>query len=194
MYSAVGDGGQRLGYDGIPRSWGTIPHSRRSRPWRGQGQGGCVRRAEPATSLNGNATRLPSQLDWLVVKDNCSPKRELWYQAPEVKDGRVSIGDNKTEIFLLPSTQIAEYDGSFTKTRSAVAVALQGGRRARRLPHRHLVLPQPREAPEEGVRRSTAPRDQDGTTCSGISIRFRREAALSGEPDALRSCARSTAT
>src|SRR2546427_13285125 len=35
---------------------------------------------------------------------------------PEVKNGEVKIGDIKTEIFFFPSTQIAEYDGSFTNT------------------------------------------------------------------------------
>src|SRR5207247_2085124 len=39
-----------------------------------------------------------------------------WYLAPEVKSGEVEIGDIKTEVFCFPSTQIAEYDGSFTNT------------------------------------------------------------------------------
>src|SRR5213076_2975240 len=72
----------------------------------------------PATSLNGSATRLAMrQLDWLVVKDNWLTETAThWYLGPEVKKGEVKIADIKTEIFFFPSTQIAEYDGSFTNT------------------------------------------------------------------------------
>ena len=72
----------------------------------------------PATSLNGTATRRAlRQLDWLVVKDNWLTETAThWYLAPEVKNGEVKIEDIKTEIFFFPSTQIAEYDGSFTNT------------------------------------------------------------------------------
>ena len=82
-------------------------------PW-AAGGGALV----PATSLNGTATRRAlRQLDWLVVKDNWLTETAThWYLAPEVKNGEVKIEDIKTEIFFFPSTQIAEYDGSFTNT------------------------------------------------------------------------------
>jgi formate dehydrogenase major subunit len=72
----------------------------------------------PATSLNGGATRHAlRQLDWLVVKDNwLTESATYWYLGPEVKQGQVKPEDIKTEIFFFPSTQIAEYDGSFTNT------------------------------------------------------------------------------
>src|SRR5207245_5290236 len=39
-----------------------------------------------------------------------------WYLGHEVKNGELKIADIKTEIFFFPSTQIAEYDGSYTNT------------------------------------------------------------------------------
>jgi len=75
-------------------------------------------RAEPGDVIERQRTRLAlRQLDWLVVKDNwLTETASYWYQAPEVKDGRIHSSDIKTEIFFFPSTQIAEYDGSFTNT------------------------------------------------------------------------------
>ncbi len=72
----------------------------------------------PATSLNGGAQRQAMRtLDWLVVKDNwLTETATQWYSAPELKDGDLKVEDNKTEIFFFPSTQIAEYEGSFTNT------------------------------------------------------------------------------
>ena len=52
-----------------------------------------------------------------MVKDNWLTETAThWYLGPEVKNGEVKIADIKTEIFFFPSTQIAEYDGSFTNT------------------------------------------------------------------------------
>jgi formate dehydrogenase major subunit len=57
------------------------------------------------------------KLEWLVVKDNwLTETATQWYSAPEIKDGDVNVKDINTEIFFFPSTQIAEYDGSFTNT------------------------------------------------------------------------------
>ncbi|MBO0742948.1 MAG: molybdopterin-dependent oxidoreductase, partial [Hyphomicrobiaceae bacterium] len=84
----------------------------------GRVKGMCCVGQNPATSLNGSATRRAlRELDWLVVKDNWLTETAThWYLAPEVKDGTVHVGDIKTEVFFFPSTQIAEYDGSFTNT------------------------------------------------------------------------------
>jgi formate dehydrogenase major subunit len=72
----------------------------------------------PATSLNGSAQRAAMRkLEWLVVKDNwLTETATQWYSAPEIKNGDVKVEDINTEIFFFPSTQIAEYDGSFTNT------------------------------------------------------------------------------
>jgi len=84
----------------------------------GKIKGAVIVGQNPATSLNGTATRRAlRQLDWLVVKDNWLTETAThWYLAPEVKTGETKIADIKTEIFFFPSTQIAEYDGSFTNT------------------------------------------------------------------------------
>jgi len=84
----------------------------------GKIKGAVIVGQNPATSLNGTATRRAlRQLDWLVVKDNWLTETAThWYLAPEVKSGETKIADIKTEIFFFPSTQIAEYDGSFTNT------------------------------------------------------------------------------
>src|SRR3982751_5084242 len=72
----------------------------------------------PATSLNGSAQRRAMRkLEWLVVKDNwLTETATQWHSAPEIKAGDVKVEDIKTEIFFFPSTQVAEYDGSFTNT------------------------------------------------------------------------------
>ena len=72
----------------------------------------------PATSLNARFEREGlRKLEWLVVKDNWLTETAThWYTAPEIKDGSIDVDDIPTEVFFFPSTQIAEYDGSFTNT------------------------------------------------------------------------------
>jgi formate dehydrogenase major subunit len=72
----------------------------------------------PATSLNGSAQRRAMRkLEWLVVKDNwLTETATQWYSAPEITDGDVNVEDSQTEVFFFPSTQIGEYQGSFTNT------------------------------------------------------------------------------
>ena len=72
----------------------------------------------PATSLNARLERAGlRKLEWLVVKDNwLTETATYWQNAPEIKDGSIDVADIKTEVFFFPSTQIAEYDGSFTNT------------------------------------------------------------------------------
>src|SRR5207247_408775 len=66
----------------------------------GKVKGMCCVGQNPATSLNGGATRQAlRQLDWLVVKDNWLTETAThWYLAPEGKSGEVKIADIKTEI------------------------------------------------------------------------------------------------
>jgi formate dehydrogenase major subunit len=72
----------------------------------------------PATSLNARLERAAMRkLDWLVVKDNwIHETASFWKGAPEIKSGAIRPQDIKTEVFFLPSTQVAELEGTFTNT------------------------------------------------------------------------------
>src|SRR5512143_3278847 len=108
-----------FGYDWHPKILGDHSHMATFAAMNeGKVRGTVVVGQNPATSLNGTATRRAlRQLEWLVVKDNwLTETATYWYQAPEVKSGEVKVGDIKTEVFFFPSTQIAEYDGSYTNT------------------------------------------------------------------------------
>jgi formate dehydrogenase major subunit len=72
----------------------------------------------PATSLNAKLERSGlRKLEWLVVKDNWLHETAMfWKTAPEVRSGEVATADIATEVFFFPSSQVAEYDGSFTNT------------------------------------------------------------------------------
>ena len=61
------------------------------------------------------------KLDWLVVKDNFETETAaFWYKAPEVIDGDIKPEDIQTEVFLFPSGQVAEMDGTFTNTQRLI--------------------------------------------------------------------------
>jgi formate dehydrogenase major subunit len=72
----------------------------------------------PATSLNAKIERAGlRKLEWLVVKDNWLHETSMfWKTAPEVQSGEIATADIATEVFFFPSSQVAEYDGSFTNT------------------------------------------------------------------------------
>jgi formate dehydrogenase major subunit len=72
----------------------------------------------PATSLNAQLERKAlGKLEWLVVRDIFETESAaFWYNSPEVKSGAVKPEDIKTEVILLPSTAIAEIEGTFTNT------------------------------------------------------------------------------
>src|SRR2546428_7513336 len=119
MYGAGATTENVLGSGGPPKTLGDHPHIAPFAAMAdGRVRGMCWVGQTPATSLNGGATRMAMrQLDWLVVKDNWLTETAThWYLAPEVKSGEAKIADIKTEIFFFPSTQIAEYDGSYTNT------------------------------------------------------------------------------
>src|SRR3989475_125986 len=119
MYGEAATKENDFGYDWHPKILGDHSHiASFAAMAEGKVKGMCCVGQNPATSLNGVATRQAlRQLDWLVVKDNwLTETATYWYLGPEVKNGEVKIGDNKTKIFFFPSTQIAEYDGSFTNT------------------------------------------------------------------------------
>jgi formate dehydrogenase major subunit len=88
----------------------------------GKVRGALIMGQNPATSLNGRLQRKAlSKLEWLVVKDNFETETaSFWYAAPEVKSGQTSPQDIPTEVFLLPSAQVGEIEGSFTNTQRLI--------------------------------------------------------------------------
>jgi formate dehydrogenase major subunit len=62
-----------------------------------------------------------ANLDWMVIRDPYEVETAaFWYDAPEVKQGRVRPDQIKTEIFLLPPAVTPEKDGSYTNTQRLV--------------------------------------------------------------------------
>jgi formate dehydrogenase major subunit len=119
MYGAAATPENDFGYEWHPKILGDHSHMAVMNAMAaGRVKGMFCVGQNPATSLNGQLQRKAMRdLEWLVVKDNwLTETATFWYNAPEVKDGDVDIGDIKTEIFFFPSTQIAEYDGSYTNT------------------------------------------------------------------------------
>ena len=108
-----------FGYDWHPRISGDHSHMPMMVAMAdGKVRGMFAMGQNPATSINGRLQRKAlAQLDWLVVKDNFETETaSFWYAAPEVKSGEVSPASIKTEVFLFPSAQVAELEGSFTNT------------------------------------------------------------------------------
>src|SRR5438132_3601128 len=119
MYGASATKENDFGYDWHPKIIGDHSHLPMFVAMNeGRVKGMLCVGQNPATSLNASVEREGlARLEWLVVKDNWLTETAThWYLGPEVKSGEVKIADIKTEIFFFPSTQIAEYDGSFTNT------------------------------------------------------------------------------
>ena len=67
------------------------------------------------------ARRAMAKLDWLVVKDNFETETAaFWHSSPEVEHGELRTEDIQTEVFLFPSAQVAEMEGSFTNTQRLI--------------------------------------------------------------------------
>jgi formate dehydrogenase major subunit len=119
MYGAAATPANDYGYEWHPKILGDHSHiAVFSAMADGRIKGMFCVGQNPATSLNGSAQRAAlRKLDWLVVKDNWLTETAThWYASPELKDGSVKPEDIKTEIFFFPSTQIGEYQGSYTNT------------------------------------------------------------------------------
>ena len=119
MYGDAATPENDFGYDWHPKILGDHSHmATMAAMAEGKVKGMICVGQNPATSLNGSAQRMAMRkLEWLVVKDNWLTETAThWYAAPEVVDGTVKIEEIPTEVFFFPSTQIAEYDGSFTNT------------------------------------------------------------------------------
>ncbi|HEX9105968.1 MAG TPA: molybdopterin-dependent oxidoreductase, partial [Longimicrobiales bacterium] len=143
----------------------------------------------PATSLNATLERAGlRRLEWLVVKDNwLTETATFWQQAPEVKDGTVSPADIRTEVFFFPSTQIGEYDGSFTNTQRMLqwhfmAASAPGDCRTDTWFYYNLG-----KRLKRAYAASTLPRDQGWkNTVWDFDPDPGRKAIYPGEPDALK--------
>jgi formate dehydrogenase major subunit len=119
MYGEAATPENGFGYDWHPKILGDHSHMAMFAAMNeGRVKGMLCIGQNPATSLNARLERAAlGKLDWLVVKDNwVQETATFWKNAPEVKSGDVRAADIKTEIFFFPSTQIAEYEGSFTNT------------------------------------------------------------------------------
>ena len=119
MYGDAATPENDFGYDWHPKILGDHSHMASFAAMvEGKVRGAFIVGQNPATSINAKLERDGlRKLEWLVVKDNWLTETAThWYAAPEVRDGSVNVEDIQTEIFFFPSTQIAEYEGSFTNT------------------------------------------------------------------------------
>ena len=119
MYGDAATKGNDFGYNFHPKIDGDYSHMPMMvRMADGKVRGMFCMGQNPATSLNAGLQRKAlAKLEWLVVKDNFETETAaFWYAAPEVKNGQVKSEDIKTEVFLFPSAQVAEIEGSFTNT------------------------------------------------------------------------------
>src|SRR5437879_6659442 len=119
MWGAAATPDNDFGYDWHPKILGDHSHLPMFVAMNdGRVKGMLLIGQNPATSLHAKLERAGMRkLEWLVVKDNwLHESATFWKNAPEIKRGEIKPADIKTEIFFFPSTQIAEYDGSFTNT------------------------------------------------------------------------------
>jgi formate dehydrogenase major subunit len=119
MYGPAATPQNDFGYEWHPKISGDHSHMPMMvRMANGEVKGAFIMGQNPATSLNGRLQRKAlGQLEWLVVKDNFETETAaFWYAAPEVTGGEVRTADIGTEVFLFPSAQVAEMEGSFTNT------------------------------------------------------------------------------
>jgi formate dehydrogenase major subunit len=119
MYGDAATADNGFGYEWHPKIIGDHSHMAMFAAMaEGKVKGMLLIGQNPATSLNAKLERAGMrQLEWLVVKDNwVHESATYWKNAPEITNGEIKAADIKTEVFFFPSTQIAEYEGSFTNT------------------------------------------------------------------------------
>ena len=119
MWGAAATRDNQFGYDWHPKILGDHSHLPMFVAMNdGRIKGMLLIGQNPATSLNARLERAAMRkLDWLVVKDNwVHESATFWKNAPEVKSGEVRPQDIRTEVFFLPSAQVAETEGTFTNT------------------------------------------------------------------------------
>jgi formate dehydrogenase major subunit len=123
MYGDAATPANGFGYDWHPKISGDHSHMPMMIAMAdGAVKGAFIMGQNPATSINGRLQRKAlGKLEWLVVKDNFETESaSFWYAAPEVTSGEVRTEDIKTEVFLFPSAQVAEIEGSFTNTQRLI--------------------------------------------------------------------------
>jgi len=123
MYGDAATPENDFGYDWHPKIAGDYSHMATMIAMaKGEVKGALIFGQNPATSINaGLQRRALMQLDWLVVKDNFETETaSFWYASPEVKSGQIRPEDIKTEVFLFPSAQVAETEGTFTNTQRLI--------------------------------------------------------------------------
>ena len=122
----------------------------------GKVKGYIVAGENPAVgSANGRAQRSGSRkLDWLVVRDFVEIETAaFWYDSPEIESGEADARGDRHRG-LLPAGGDAPREGRLVHEHAAAAaVALQGGRAARRLPLGAVVLLPPRPQAARAARR-----------------------------------------
>lgn len=119
MYGSAATRDNDFGYDWHPKIIGDHSHMPMFVAMNeGRVKGMFCIGQNPATSLNAKLERSGlRKLEWLVVKDNWLHETAMfWKTAPEVRAGEIATADIATEVFFFPSSQVAEYDGSFTNT------------------------------------------------------------------------------
>lgn len=119
MYGDSATSENSYGYDWHPKITGDHSHMPMMMQMAdGKVKGMLLIGQNPATSLNGRLQRKAlGKLEWLAVKDNFETESAaFWYNSPEIKSGEVKTEDIKTEVFLFPTTMIAEIEGTFTNT------------------------------------------------------------------------------
>ncbi len=119
MYGDAATKENQFGYDWHPKISGDHSHMAMFAAMaEGKVKGMFCMGQNPATSLNARLTRKAlARLEWLVVKDNFETETAaFWYASPEVRSGELKTEDIKTEVFLFPSAQVAEMEGTFTNT------------------------------------------------------------------------------
>jgi formate dehydrogenase major subunit len=119
MYGDAATVENGFGYDWHPKIIGDHSHlAMFAAMAEGKVKGMLLIGQNPATSINAKLERAGMRrLEWLVVKDNwVHESATFWKNAPEIKNGDIKSADIKTEVFFFPSSQVAEYEGSFTNT------------------------------------------------------------------------------
>src|SRR5262249_42887013 len=123
MYGAAATKDNDFGYDWHPKIIGDHSHMPMFVAMNeGRVKGLLCVGQNPATSLNASVERNGlARLEWLVVKDNwLTETATLSQNSPGIASGRLPPPGGKDRGFVLPSAQVAEYEGSFTNTQRMI--------------------------------------------------------------------------
>src|SRR5262249_44827861 len=124
MYGAAATANNDFGYAWHPRISGDHSHLPMTVAMMdGKVRGMFAMGQNPAVGAQNArlARKALARLEWLVVKDNFETETAaFWHSSPEIKGGELRTENIMTEVFLFPSAQVAEMDGSFTNTQRLV--------------------------------------------------------------------------